>query len=472
MNLNERIAALDAELEALRTEVTQLAGTEDPTDEQLARMDEILPVIDEKAAERAKAVERAAKIDAVRQASIEGRVERYEVKAPQVMTRKDPTDDLDAVARGFVPDSEMKARAATLIENARGGYSDSAKQSATQHVERNAGIARHALLVGSDAYRSAFETILRNGPEIGMVMLDDEQRYAMRAALSNTAANGGYTLPLLLDPTVILTNDGIAGSIRSISRVEVGTTDQWKGITSAGVTAEWLGEGSEAADASPTVGQPTVVAIKAAAYVFASYEQEADGQLVSQLPRLIADAKMRLDEAAFATGAGSTSAPEGVVTGVTAVTASRVTPTTGGTFTSASIADVYKVINAVPPRHRSNASWLANYTTLSTIRQMDSYGGSAFWANLGAAVPNELIGRPVYETSTMTATVTTGSNILLAGNFAEGFLVYDRVGVEMRYLPVVVGSSGQRPTGQAGWFAFWRTGSKAIDPNAFRILKL
>jgi HK97 family phage major capsid protein len=161
-----------------------------------------------------------------------------------------------------------------------------------------------------------------------------------------------------------------------------------------------------------------------------------------------------------------------VVTSTTAVTASRVSPVTAGTFTSASIADVYKTLAALPPRHRSKASHIANYATLNIIRQMSaSAAGSSFWANLGANVPEELLGRPVYEASAMASSMTTGSNILLTGNFGEGFVIFDRIGISLEYIPNVVGAN-QRPTGQRGWFATWRVGSDTVDPNAFRVLKL
>jgi len=294
----------------------------------------------------------------------------------------------------------------------------------------------------------------------------------MRAALSNTAANGGYTIPFLLDPTVILTNSGATNPFRAISTVVTGTADKWNGVSSAGVTAEWLGEGSEAADGSPTVAQPSITAYKGSAYIFASYEQEADGTLVSQLTRIIADAKDRLEATAFATGSGS-GQPKGVVTAVTAVTASRVSPTTGGTFTSASIADTFAVANALTPRSASNAAWIANKAIVNTIRQqaMAQSSANSVFTDFGVGIPSTLLGAPVYEASAMTSTVTTGSNILLAGDFKAGYYIYDRVGVEMRYNPVVVGSN-QRPTGQAGWHAFWRTGGDAVDTGAFRVLKL
>jgi HK97 family phage major capsid protein len=102
---------------------------------------------------------------------------------------------------------------------------------------------------------------------------------------------------------------------------------------------------------------------------------------------------------------------------------------------------------------------------------MGQNSGNSVWTDTALGTPNSLLGSPLYESSAMTATVTTGSNILLAGDFKAGYYIYDRVGVEMRYLPVVTGSN-QRPTGQAGWFAFFRTGAKVVDPNAFRVLKL
>lgn len=466
--MSTRIEALAAELETIRSEIVELDAVEEPTEEQAARAEELLAAWDTTKAAHEKAVARAEQVEAVRAAHVAGRVERA---VPDVVIRPDhtPFDDMRSIERGWLPDGDMVARAATAIEQCKvRGVTDDARQRATVLAEGDPRIARHILLTGSPAYGEAFELILRHTPQVGLALLDDKQRDAVRAALSNTDANGGYSNPWFVDPTIILTNDGIAGPIRSISNVKTISTELWNGITSSGVTAEWLGEGSEAADKTPTVGQPSIGTVKGAAYVFASYEQEADGQVVAQLPRLIQDAKVRLEEAAFATGAGSTTAPKGVVTAVTAVTASRVSPTTGGTFSAAS--EIYLVANAVPARHAANVTWLANKTTINTIRQFGSTLGASFLADLSMGQPPLLLGQPLRECSTMTSTVTTGSNLLLAGDFSE-FLIVDRVGTTMRYDPIVVGSN-QRPTGQSGWFAFWRTGSDVTNANAFRVLKL
>jgi len=471
--MSDKIQALAEKVDALRAEISELDAITEPTDEQTARFDAAITEADEAVREldtlRADVAMRAEKLARVNAADTTV-IREAGFSAPNVHVKRDAFEGLENVNRAS--DSDVIARAATAIESIQArGFNDAQRDHATGLAEGDASIARHILLTGSPAYRSAFEKVLRN-PEMGMGLLDGEEREAMRAALSNTGANGGFTIPFLLDPTVILANSGSANPFRQISTVKTGTADKWNGVTSAGVTAEWLGEGSEAADASPTVAQPSITAYKGAAYIFASYEQEADGQLVGQLSTLIADAKDRLEATAFATGNGS-SAPEGIVTGVTAITTSRVSPTTGGTFTSASIADTFKVANDLTPRSASNASWVANKAIINLIRQqaMAQSSANSVFTDFAVGQPSSLLGSSVYEASAMTATVTTGSNILLAGDFKAGYYIYDRVGVEMRYLPVVTGAS-QRPTGQAGWFAFFRTGAKVVDPGAFRVLKL
>jgi predicted phage gp36 major capsid-like protein len=49
--------------------------------------------------------------------------------------------------------------------------------------------------------------------------------------------------------------------------------------------------------------------------------------------------------------------------------------------------------------------------------------------------------------------------------------VVDRVGVSLIYEPLVKGTGGIIPGGQAGWFMFWRTGSSVAVPGAFRVMK-
>jgi HK97 family phage major capsid protein len=465
----QRLEEIRSRLAELKTEITTLGENAEITDDEARSLDEKIAEFDTLSEEAKPLEERAAKLAEI--AAMELRTEKT-FEAPHVAVRQDdPFGDLDAVRVGYrIDGKEMRARALRAIDEDK-SINDEHRNQAYKLIEKDGkgDIARHALLTGSPEYRSAFEKVIQN-PMTYTASLTPGEGEALRAALSTTVANGGYAIPFLLDPTIILTNDGSANPFRQISRVVSGTSNKWNGVTSSGVTAEWKTEGSQAADASPTLGQPSITAYLADAYVFGSYEVFQDTDLASELPGLIADAKDRLEADAFAVGSGS-GAPFGVVTSTTAITASRVSPTTAGTFTSASIADVYKTLAALPPRHRSKASHVANYATYNIIRQMSaSAAGSSFWANLGANVPEALLGRPVYEASAMASAMTTGSNILLTGDFSQ-YYIYDRIGMSLEYIPNVVGANA-RPTGQRGWFATWRVGADVVNANAFRVLKL
>jgi HK97 family phage major capsid protein len=470
--MKKRSEILAGEMESIRAKLLELDAVEEPTEEQVesarAALDEFTTLEEQHRA----AVEHEQKMDRVRSFAIANPQNLERGQGPEIMVRRNPFEDLESVRAGFVPPRDLKSRAITAIEAVHSeGTPDAYRSNAIKLIEETPSAARLALLTGSPAYRSAFEKILEH-PQSYAALLTDEESEAMRAALSTTVGNGGYAIPFLLDPTIILTNDGSANPFRQMAKIVRGTSNKWQGLTSAGVSAEWKTEGAAAADATPTFAQPSITAHLADAYVFGSYEVLQDTDLATAIPGLIADAKDRLEASAFAIGSGS-GAPFGVVTSVTAVTDSRVTPTTGGAFTAASVADVRKVITAVPPRHRAKSAWIANYAILNIIRSMsDSAAGSAFWANLGAAMPEQLLGLPVYEASAMVSAVTTGSNVLLAGNFGEGYYVYDRIGMSLDYIPNVIDATTARPTAQRGWLATWRVGAAVVNPNAFRVLKL
>ena len=485
------LAQILARMQAIRARLLEIEATAEPAadaDEATraafaalpTEVDTLLAEFDGLEAQRAPLQARADRLAAIRSASLVTGNTEPGFGAPQVMRRVDnPFADLDQVRAGRIGDEAMRSRALAGLEkgDAR-GVSDDARQAAVRLVEghSNPELYRMAILTGAPAYRSAFETILRH-PQDFHTRFSAEEMAAYQAAgdlhrtaLSDTSANGGYSIPFLLDPSIILTNAGAINPLRNLATIKNGVSNAWHGVTSTGVSAEWKAEGSQAADASPTLTPPAIPAFLADAYIFGSYEVFQDTNLAAEFPMLIADAKNRLEADAMAVGSGS-GAPTGVVTAVTAVTASRIAPTTGGTFTSSSSADVYKVEVAVPARWRPKASWIANYATYGIIRQMSpAAAGSTFWVTLGGGVPSMLLGHPNYEQTSVVSTVTTGSNILLCGDFSQ-YYIYDRIGMSVEYVPQVFGANG-RPTGQRGWIAWWRVGGDVVAPDAFRVLKL
>jgi hypothetical protein len=111
-------------------------------------------------------------------------------------------------------------------------------------------------------YASAFRKVLQHGPTTAPLVMTDAERAAfghaerIRNALTiGTDTAGGFLVPFHLDPAVLLTSAGSVNPLRVIARVEPIATDTWNGVSSAGVTAEWLAEEAEAADAAPTLTQ-------------------------------------------------------------------------------------------------------------------------------------------------------------------------------------------------------------------------
>ena len=395
-----------------------------------------------------------------------------------------PGDPYDLRSLSFTSSpADLRARAITAIEQTR-GLTDRNRQAATALLERHdtpqGHLARHLLATGAPAYRSGFQKLIAGA----QAEMTETERTAITAAraMSLTDAAGGYAVPFTLDPTIIDTRDGSTNPFRRISTIRTTVTDQWQGVTSGGMTVSWDGEAAEVSDDSPSFGPAPIPVHKAQGFGMGSIEITQDyAALEADLREMVRNAKDDAEAAVFATGSGNDQ-PTGFVTAVAAAGAPYVvTPTTAETF---AVADLYKMEQALPPRYRlsamdgdvssSRASWLGARSIFNLIRQFGTADSHALWARLGAGLPEQLIGYPTYEASTMDgsfdAAATANNYILALGDF-RGFVIVDRVGLSVEYIPHVFGANG-RPTGQRGWYAYWRVGSDVVNDNAIRLLNI
>lgn len=454
---------------AIRSDLDNLEQVEEPTEEHATRTDDLLTEWDTLTTELGPLEERERRVAAVRSAAAQRQnVEPTDVDAPEVVTRtrRDPFADLDSVRNHMLPASEVRARAASAIEQyaARGDYwglDHDAAEHVTNLVMRSGkkfgkALAEQILVTGSPEYLAAFESYLM-----------DPGGFSTRAALSLTPANGGYLVPFTLDPTIILTNAGSANPYRRVATVKTTTTNDWNGVTSAGVSAEWTAEGIEAADATPTVGQLKITPQKADAYLFGSFEVLGDTDFAEQLPELLADAKDRIEETAFAVGTGS-GQPWGVITRGTTLAAVAGTAATG--FTAA---DAYALMAALPARWRGPTArnvWLANLTSINRGRNVPAFtGATTSIVNDNGDTPT-MLGKPFLESTSITGAFANGNKVL-AFLDARQYYIVDRVGMSVIYDPIVLGAN-RRPTGQGAWYAFWRTGADVSTATAVRVLTL
>jgi HK97 family phage major capsid protein len=398
--------------------------------------------------------------------------------SPEFMTRLDPFTDLDKVRDGLVRGGDMVARSLSVIEmhSKRGLLLSERAEEATRKVTMNPQIARHVLLTGHSEYVDAFRSYLTDPMGEGL-------RAASRSLTLGTAS-GGYLLPYVLDPTIILTSDGSTNPYRNMAEIKQTTTNAWQGVNSAGVQMGWLDEGGQATDNTPVAGQIQIYAKKAAAWVIGSFESVGDTNFADQLPRLLADAKDILEETAFARGTGGVAnagQPRGVLNALG--TAQRVlaggsavsafTGTSGGA-NGGGVQDVMALNAALGPRFRMSQSvgWVMNITNINRVRSIDQYGGGAFWANLGQGQPSTLLDKQIRESPSLTQTPGTGTGLVAAsaifGDWSK-FFVVDRIGSTMLFDPLLKGAgTANMPTGNQGWFYYWRVGSDVATPNAFR----
>lgn len=456
----EQVIARALELDE---EIRELTALDELDEDQEARFDALDTEALELAEKRAKIEKREATAKRVAQLARDPeRVE--EVDPPQLMKRTaDPYEPTPSVNRGELRDKALKA-----IEETRGyEMEDDVKHHISGLVERKddarGTIANRVLATGSDTYKDAWlKKVTGRGD-----LMSNEERAAFVRAMSLTDGSGGFAVPFPIDPTLNLLGDGSSNPFRQISRVETITTDSWQGLASSEMTASWDAEAVEVSDDTTTFTQPAVTPHKASAFVPASIEIVGDyPSLVNDLAVLFVDAKDRLEATAMATGSGSAQ-PFGIVTAIDG-TGNDISTVTTDVF---AVADVYTAHETLGPRYRDRATWVANVAIINDIRQFGTADSHAFSVHLSDDAPLRILGRPIAESSAMDGVVTAlaENNILVLGDFSN-YLIADRVGFSIEYIPHLFSTTTNLPSGQRGWYAYWRVGADSINNDAFVLL--
>jgi HK97 family phage major capsid protein len=339
--------------------------------------------------------------------------------------------------------------------------------------------AGYLTAVADPAYESAFIKMLRD-PTTGHLRFSAKEVDAVRAVTQadqeramavGTGSTGGFGAPFQLDPSIMNSGTGALNPFRAISRVETVTGYEWRGVSADQVSAHYRAEATEVADDSPTLVQPVVTPRRGDAFVPFSIEVEQDyPTLVTELGTLLADARDVLDASKMISGLPASNEPTGVLSiGQTGAlsTSQRVLSTTTNGF---ALADVWNLKAAVPPRFIENGSIVAAPATLdATFRFV---GGGSTEPPLMPTRDGPVVGLRQASSSAMVTTTTTGSRLMVAGDFQAGHLIGDRLGFHIELVPHLFGSGSRFLTGQRGVLAIWRTGAAVVVPNALRYLEV
>jgi len=463
MDAHDRVTETVRKVEAVETEISRLRALEaagELSEGQLERLGNLVAGLP-----RLQAEHREARLDVVRDVYAAGAA--IEVGFAEGPKNREDVDDnpfdranrqhQDAALRTIDQhESFLSARAGDRLH----GLVRSDKSGAE---------ARYLAAVGDPQYEAAFENLLAD-PN-GLRFLPERQREAVRkvrdcmferAAMTATGGvSAAYAIPFALDPTVVNISDSQVNPLREIARVVTISGLTWKGVNSAGITASFDVEAAEVSEDTPTLTQPSVDVLMGRAFVPFSIESEDWPGLRAELTTEFQEAKDNLEATQFTLGTGAPQ-PQGIMVGATYL------GTTAGSATLA-IADVYTLQDALPARYQPNAKWMASGTILNKVRRLTGPGHTTempLFTDEGPAI----LRRRAYENSKMSTSTASAQKVLVYGDFSR-FLIVDRIGMNVELVAHIMGGN-QRPTGQRGLFAWWRTVSVVRDLNGLRVLKV
>jgi len=478
LELRSRIGEIEDELRTIHKD----AGDQPFTEEQQARWNELKTERSTKDAEKVALEARLADVAgfATKPENREsGDGAKGAPKSPEFMRKVEPFDgsDVRSLSRGEARDKALKA---LEIRELTDHMEDRQKQHLGQvlrKLSRNTDgsqIARRLLLTENEHYRNAFVKMVTDTTPV----LEPEEARALQAfkefrAMSiGTDSAGGFGVPVLIDPTIILTAQGSPNDILALARVEVITNDEWKGVSSAGASWSYDAEAAEVSDDSPTVAQPNVPVHKAQGFIPYSIEVGMDyPNFAMEMSTLLSEGYAELVAEKLTTGSG-TNEPTGIVTALDANTNVEVTPTTDGAFGAV---DLYKLWDALPIKYRNRGdrvAWMSSTDVQNEVRNFGTTLGSNFTVDLTDESIPRLFGRRYYLNDFMADfTGTTGaSNLLIVGDW-KNYLVAQRAGMSVELVPHLLHTSNNRPSGQRGWYAWARNGGDSINDLGFRILQ-
>lgn len=335
-------------------------------------------------------------------------------------------------------------------------------------------VGRLLLATENPHYRSAFQKVAAN---VAPVFSGEEGRAIEQVQLIKRAmsigvdAAGGFAVPVLIDPTIILTAQGTVNDILRLARVETITNDTWRGLSSAGVTWSFKAEAAAATDNSPTVAQPEVITRRADGFIPYSIEIGQDWPgFAEQMSVLLAEGYDELLAEKLVTGTSGSNEPNGLVAKLDSLTspANREVATAG----TIAAADIYGLWDALPQKFRraQNCAWLSSTDVQNSIRQLGTTDPNFTVDITQEAIPR-LFGReyPMNDYMQDDPVGTGVQPLLVLGDF-RGYLVAQRAGMTVEFVPHLFDVTNNRPTGQRGWFAWARIGADVVNTSAFRLL--
>ena len=296
-------------------------------------------------------------------------------------------------------------------------------------------------------------------------------------ARTSTGASGGFALPEEIERTIARLGVDMS-PIRSLATVRtVGTPDYKELIDVNGAAFEWIGE----TDTRNQTNTPDLAEI-APTFGMASAKPQATEESLDDLffdvenwlIQSAAEAIYAGEGVAFVSGNG-TKKPKGFLAGpapLSTADSSRAFGTLQYIASAQAAAmptspDVFfDMIYSLRARYRANATWVTSKAVLATIRKYKEATTNAYmWQPaLAAGQPSSFAGFPMVEAEDMPA-VGAGTFPLAFGDFREGYLICDRVGMRMTRDEITT-------PGYVKFYIRKRVGGVLRNTQAIKLLKI
>jgi HK97 family phage major capsid protein len=346
----------------------------------------------------------------------------------------------------------------------------------------------------AEAYKSAFLSWVRNpsDPERRTALQlrarelrkvetragGDDDGFETRATqtVTSTGSAGGFALPEVIERAIARLSVDIS-PIRQISTVRtVGSPDYKELFDVNGAAFEWVGEAGtrnqtntpDLAEVAPTFGM-------ASAKPQASEESlddlffDVENWLISSAAEAIAQG----EGAAFVAGSGTNRptgflagpAPLATADGARAFGTLQYIPSGQAAALPTSVDVFYDLIYSLRARYRANARWVTSKLVLAAMRKYKDTTNAYLWQpSLVAGQPDTFMGYGITEAEDMPVVAANAFPVAF-GDFREGYLIADRVGMRMTRDEITT-------PGFVKFYIRKRVGGRLRNTQAIKLLKI
>jgi HK97 family phage major capsid protein len=305
---------------------------------------------------------------------------------------------------------------------------------------------------------------------------DDGFETRATQTVTSTGSAGGFALPEIIERQIArLSVD--TSPIRQIATVRtVGSPDYKELFDVNGAAFEWVGETDtrnqtntpDLAEVAPTFGMASAKP--------QTSEESMDDLFFDVESWLISSAGEAIGQgegASYVAGNG-TKKPTGFLAGPTPVTTAdsarsfgtlQYIASGGASAMPTSVDTFLDLVYALRARYRANARWVTNKLVLSSMRKYKDTTNQYLWQpSTQAAQPSTFLGYPITEAEDM-PTVAANNFPLAFGDFREGYLIADRVGMRITRDELT-------SPGLVKFYVRKRTGGKLRNTQAIKLLKI